>query len=559
MGERGEGFNSETEKVESKGSWQIFNAETVYGTETGMQQNVSILVNPDGVIESIESSDQENADLVDRKRQDKNFKLVTHNSEVILPSLTDAHNHPICLPEILSTQPGFIFGITSEDRLREKLISHFEEKDKNGSSNQLELVIGWDTSSMPNISAAKLDTVREFPFIIMDASYHGAVGNSSAIKKVINYVQRNGLENILHGNIDATTGQMREEYALLGLEIMETEMDLSQVSASINDYLQEAHRGGSGYVHEMNLFTPAQQELYASLPTETRKIISQVYASPRTLKNMIERNIDLSQYGLKLLADGSFGSFSALMYEPYVGTDKYGLEYQTEKDAVEAMEFAADHGVSRIATHAIGDHGIDNAIKFSKLWKEISERHGLNSQARIEHFSLPREDSLKRAADLGLTIVTQPNFETDIIPYSSRLGPERASNNIPLRRLIDTGLKTVFGTDGMPNSMSVALHCAMTHPNESQRLTFEEAIRASAQTAPQIEESGRSGVIKVGASADLVLTNKRFIDKVTGNSGLFEASAKDLDKKVGEVTADLSSEIQSNTVGGKDVLKPNIE
>jgi len=560
IGEAGgaEGLQAVELERENRGTYQVFHAKKVYGTDQGVMENVSILVNPDGVIEAIVPREEEQAELAERQRHDQDFRVVERESEVILPSLTDSHNHPVCFPGILSGQPGFIFGITSEDRLRDYLTEHFKEKDRDGSSNRMEMVIGWDTSSLPNITADKLDTVRKEPFIIMDMSYHGAVGNTAAVQKIMEYTRRMGLEGKLRGEMD-NQGRMWEEYALLGLEVMETDMDLSEISNSVEDYLQETHRGGAGFVHEMVIFTPAQAEIYASLSPETKKLISQAYLGPRIMRSMTDRGIDVSTYGLKLLADGSFGSFSSLMYEPFVGTDKTGLEYNTAEDAKEAMELAAGHGITRAATHAIGDRGIDVALSYSELWQKIAQDHGLDATARVEHFSIPRAQSIEHARELGVIVSTQPNFATDVVPYAGRLGPERTQRNIPLRQLVDTGVHTCFGTDGMPNSMAFGLHCATTPPNKAQALTFEEALKAAAQTAPMLEGTGRSGVIRVGASADFVLTNQRFIDKVTSDSGLFDVTAGKLDEKMGEVKGNIEAEIGDNLVGGQSILKKKDE
>ena len=86
--------------------YQIFHTDKVYGVgEDGkILDNANIIVNPDGLIESIEAEGSE-------KLADPKFdKAVKTDHEVIIPALTDAHNHPLVFPSMLESSPAFIFS-----------------------------------------------------------------------------------------------------------------------------------------------------------------------------------------------------------------------------------------------------------------------------------------------------------------------------------------------------------------------------------------------------------------------------------------------------------------
>jgi predicted amidohydrolase YtcJ len=147
---------------------------------------------------------------------------------------------------------------------------------------------------------------------------------------------------------------------------------------------------------------------------------------------------------IKLYADGSLGSRTALLREPYSDApDTRGAA------AVSAEELAAQAGAAhnlgfQVMIHALGDGGLDNAIAaLAPLCAgDNPRRHG------IIHAEVAWPDQLERIAALGLLVLTQPAFLThDISFLPDRLGPERVRRVLPLKSIAALGIRTAYGSD----------------------------------------------------------------------------------------------------------------
>lgn len=108
---------------------------------------------------------------------------------------------------------------------------------------------------------------------------------------------------------------------------------------------------------------------------------------------------------LKFFADGIIGGRTGALSQPY--SDTGGLGEMMQADGVLEEQLADAHAQGwRIAVHATGDRGIERVLCgiARAQGQDTSRRH------RIEHFFVPPQDGLARAARSGIGIVTQPGF-----------------------------------------------------------------------------------------------------------------------------------------------------
>ncbi|MFA6100267.1 MAG: amidohydrolase family protein [Patescibacteria group bacterium] len=524
--------------------YQVFHFDVAYGTAQGKMHDATVVVNPQGVIEKVLGK-QDEADAVRDVRDRTKGDFAEHRHEVALPALTDAHNHPIFFGSALEMSPAFIFGISTPEDLDRAIKGQL--KNKPGT----QLALGWDTSTMGGLNREMLDQIREEPTFAVDMSYHGAVANTAAMRQLEEYLAKTGDLDKLKGHMDKD-GHLYEEFVIACFELMEQGMDLDGLTKAAEDYTAKMRKNGTLYVHDMVIATPAQLEVFTALSEEARRSIRLAHINPRMLRYATSRGIDVSYFGLKLLADGANCSRTALYYEPYAGTELHGLKYHSEDDALEAMQLAADHGIFRVATHAIGDQGIDTALAFSDLWAQICQEKGIDGMARIEHMSMPTDEAIRRAAKMGLTVCPQPNFIPDVIPFNDRFDETRLQGMVPLRRMLDSGMRVMLGTDGMPNSMLLALHCATEAPFESQKIKLEEAIHASTATAGEYERANR-GKIAVGMPADFLLTDQSMIDTLTSDQGLYRSSKENLSGEMDRLAVDLERRVLDVRAAGESI------
>ena len=67
---------------------------------------------------------------------------------------------------------------------------------------------------------------------------------------------------------------------------------------------------------------------------------------------------------------------------------------------------------------------------------------------RVEHVTLPSEESMRLAAEHGIAFVTQPIFPyAETASYLANLGPERLKQCYPVKTILDRGVTLGFSTD----------------------------------------------------------------------------------------------------------------
>ena len=220
--------------------------------------------------------------------------------------------------------------------------------------------------------------------------------------------------------------------------------------------------------------------------------------------------------GLKGFVDGSLGSGTAWMHEPFEDEpDNAGFPL-TDPDELDAMIRDADAAGRRLAIHAIGDRAIDRLIAMMRnaAGDEIVER-----RYRIEHFQHPTRDAIEAAATSGIIASMQPYHAIDDGRWlEDRIGPERARTTYAFRSILDAGGLLTFGSDWpvAPLSPLAGVHAAVTRQTidganpdgwqAAEKLTVEEALTAyTRMNAYAVFEDDVAGTLELGKRADFVI------------------------------------------------------
>ncbi|HEX8599950.1 MAG TPA: amidohydrolase, partial [Chloroflexia bacterium] len=106
---------------------------------------------------------------------------------------------------------------------------------------------------------------------------------------------------------------------------------------------------------------------------------------------------------VKIFSDGSLGSMTAQMLEPFEGTTaNYGISTIPQEEMEEAIVRAAEAGIP-CAIHAIGDAANRRVLDaFEKTQSRIARTLPPNMPHRIEHAQLVHPDDIPRFAALGV-------------------------------------------------------------------------------------------------------------------------------------------------------------
>lgn len=223
---------------------------------------------------------------------------------------------------------------------------------------------------------------------------------------------------------------------------------------------------------------------------------------------------------LKAFMDGTLGSGTALMFEPFTDNPSTsGLAMMTY-EKLEKMVLLADKMGFQIGVHAIGDKANNWVLN---AYQKAREVNGIrDSRHRIEHAQTLIPGDIPRFAMLGVIASMQPTHcISDKKFCEKRIGSERSKGAYAWKSLADAGAKLAFGTDYQvePLNPMEGLYASVTRKDRlgeegdgwypEQKLTMEKAIEyyTLGSAYAQFMED-RKGMLKPGYLADIVITDK---------------------------------------------------
>lgn len=230
---------------------------------------------------------------------------------------------------------------------------------------------------------------------------------------------------------------------------------------------------------------------------------------------------------LKGFMDGSLGSHTAAMLEPYSDDPKNsGLP---RYDPVKLNEMTKERVLAgfQIGFHAIGDKGVQMALDaFAEAEKAAREAHvkAPNGEdefrLRVEHAQVTTPAQINQFKQLKVIASMQPShLLTDMRWAQDRLGPKRAATSYAWLAFLNKNVPLAFGTDYPiePVSPVRGLYAAVTRKSEDgkheyfpeQRLTMDQAIAAYTTGSAFAEFAEKEkGKIATGMLADFVVLDR---------------------------------------------------
>ena len=253
---------------------------------------------------------------------------------------------------------------------------------------------------------------------------------------------------------------------------------------------------------------------------------------------------------LKGFMDGSLGSHTAAMLEPFTDTpDDRGFLINSLDD-MQNWVAAADAAGLHVAVHAIGDKAIRDLLD---IYLDVAEENGdRDRRFRMEHAQHIHPEDVPRFVLQDVIASMQPYHAIDDGRWAERvIGEKRAKTTYAFRSLVDSGAHVAFGSDWYvaPASPILGIHAAVTrqtldgaHPDgwvPEQKVTVEEALRAyTAEGAYASFDENNRGTLKADMLADFVVLDRdltsidvdeiaetRVLRTVVGGRTVFEAPA----------------------------------
>jgi predicted amidohydrolase YtcJ len=407
---------------------------------------------------------------------------------------------------------------------------------------------GWDANawaSPPDKLA--LDRVQSGPVFLDSVDVHSAWVNSAALR--LAGIDRDRADppggRIVRDASGEPTGLLLERAVEL-VRRMIPEVPRDRMVAAMRAAQAEAHRLGVTAIH--NVEGHAAFDAFAQLEADDALRLRVLFHHPvAELSQIVSSGVRsgtgtewLTHGGIKMFLDGSLGSRTAWMLQPYEGSRDRGMAISEETTVAAAMRQASTRGLACVV-HAIGDAAVRRALTLMETLPPVAIRH------RIEHFQCFHPDDLRRAAARGIVLSMQPAHLLTDIPIAERHWGRRSAGAYAFQSLLQAGSVLAFGSDTPVASIDPreGVFAAMERRQDSasppwypgERLDFETVVRAyTLGPALAAGVAARRGTLAAGSDADLVVWD---VDPGVehGNGSAFRAGRARLTVVDGEVVA----------------------
>ena len=423
----------------------------------------------------------------------------------LVPAFRDAHVH---LPATGLYAQGMDFRGEGSARV---ILDAFAERASSGASTLLFGGNFEDPLDAPLLAPDLDGAVGDRPALLARADMHSCIVSTALLRQL----ELEGLEGVDRDDRGEPTGYLREQAASEAWSWFDRNLSADQQVAAVRAAVKLAYSKGIAEVHEMFVVEWRGWEsadVFGRAISDVALDVAVFFGTDEVdkVKALIPWRI-----GGDYFLDGSFGSHTAWMKEPFAstppdGSSPTGISYREDEGLYGLFSRAQSEGM-QMGVHAIGDAAIEQAIS---TWERVAADVGVAAVRanghRIEHFECASDDQIQRAARLGLHGSVQPAFDLywggpDGL-YSERLGWERASKMNRFKTMLDSGMVLAAGSDSTVTPMDPFLQMVALrrHHVESERIDPDLALALHTVGPAAINgHADLKGSISRGAQADL--------------------------------------------------------
>ncbi|KAF2023266.1 amidohydrolase 3 [Setomelanomma holmii] len=467
-------------------------------------------------------------------------KLERPRAGHVIPGLWDGHGHLLQYGELLDSVN--LFGTTSMDEVKQKLVGYMKERPETGTQKQWLRGVGWDQANFngawPVANDLEIDDSFKDLYVMLDRVDVHCIWVSNS---VLSLLPKN-IGDIPGGEIPAK-GVFCDNAMDVVLEHYQKPSKEQKRTFAKNAML-ELNKLGIVGMHDAGV-TPSDLRLYEELSGTDEwnvRVNAMVECDvrntfcPDDVKQITTLNGKFHVRSVKLFGDGALGSWGSAMIEPY--TDKPSSSGSLLVNATTLSRLTLDWAKEgyQVNIHAIGDLANRLAIDaFEAALKVLCPNgNSRNCQAkhrfRVEHAQIIHPDDQQRMQDLGIIPSIQSTHATSDMGYAeSRLGANRTKTEAyRMRSLLP--LRPVLGSDFPvePANIFEGMYAAMTrrsprtgldprggkvgwYPEET--ISFEDALKGfTINPAYGAFLEGKAGAIDMGAYADWVVLDEPLRD-----------------------------------------------
>lgn len=362
---------------------------------------------------------------------------------------------------------------------------------------------GWQDSALPLTRKQLDDIAPNHELAIHNASFHGGVLNSAAIKRAVSLGVKPTPEMLETGRLWTLP---YEDYLTVSRP---APIDFAK---NILAYQEQMLSKGITCAHDLLIRHADELQVFKALGlTDQLKIHWRLYT---TRIDLLSYAPEMEKAGVKLVGhkifvDGSYGMRTAWQDKAHAYPDgSYGHAKMTAEHIVEAARATAEAGGQSLAIHCIGYAACKAviaampAIRASSLTREL--------RVRAQHFQTCDEVMLYEAAKYDLFINMQAAFSHDVDTYADRIRhPEHINQLAQAAQVLRERFS--LGSDSMPlgylNTLEHALYPPRPHqrPADSLVSTLPFTTRNPARI---LSDHIMMGSIKTGQWADFTILNQ---------------------------------------------------
>jgi len=464
----------------------------------------------------------------------KETKIIDLQGKLALPGFNDSHVHFIYGGHALMSVS--LERVTSFDEIQRRV----KEKVKYKNEGEWISGRGWDQEILPGKKWPTKELIDEVapnnPVTLSRICGHCTLVNSYVLR--ISGITKD-TPNPPRGVIvkDPGTGEPTGILHEKAMDLIKRpqlsdkeshEIDKEAVKLSV----KEAARFGVTSVHDLDGKIGVFKELldegeltvrvYAGVPLLSSPEKLQEY---QEWKQMLVDNNHMLKFGvIKGFIDGSLGSSTALLAEPYKNNPSTsGILLMTQEELNEIVALY-DKENYQITIHAIGDKGCN--VVFNAFEESIKRNGKRDARHRIEHATVIIPEDIPRFGTLGVIASVQPVFgpsygQTIQSFFEDRLGTERAKFTNIWKTLAQANARLAFGTDWPVESLNPmeGIYSAVSRKSiadkagnawlKDESLPIEKAVEFyTLGSAYSSFEEAVKGSLQVGKLADIVVLSK---------------------------------------------------